>query len=833
MRTDLEQARADLLEALYDSSGERLFDSVATLAAQITGAPAALVGFLDSDRYWVNGRKGWNVSWLPRQLAFCSVTADSGEILVVPDTLQDPRFASNSLVTSDPHIRFYAGAPVITSGGHAVGTVCVLDRAPRQITAAQRGALSLLAEQVAAIAQARALEAETQRLATSVESLRQQLSEGDERFRDLFEHTDDLIVSIRSDGRILHSNDAFVSALGLGSVREATALAVFDLVTADERSRFRDAFLRIMRSGEAETVETEFMSRTGRRFFVEGGIKPKLVDGKPVLARVIFRDVTARKEVEIQLGKARDAALESSRLKSQFLTNVSHEIRTPMNGVVGMLELLLEGTLNEEQTEFAQTALASADSLLAILNNILHMSKLEAGTLSITTADFDLYRSTERIVEVMKAAAFEKKIAVSFAVDAGVPAVLRGDVGRLRQVLTNLLGNAVKFTDSGSVRLRISVDRETDSHTLVRFSVSDTGIGIPESAFPRLFETFSQADSSMTRRFGGVGLGLATAKQIVELMGGVIGFDSKVGIGSTFWFTIPFLKQKAKETKAEVPLRDARVLVVDQSDTHRRIVSHYLSFLWSMHAEIAEGASEAIEMLRRASREGHPFQVVLFDAHMRAMDGLTFARSVRAESLIGKTGLVMMTALGLQIDESISRAAGISAYLTKPVEQSELFDCMVAALVSEGSKSALIAVADIPARTRSAPVSIPEETVRETRILVAEDNLLNQKLTISQLSKLGFAVDAVANGAEVIDALEKQPYGVILMDCQMPVMDGYEVTKEIRRREGRDRGIKIIAMTAHALEGDREKCLAAGMDDYLSKPTRHDDLATALARCLA
>ncbi|MHB0970011.1 MAG: hybrid sensor histidine kinase/response regulator [Thermoanaerobaculia bacterium] len=828
-----ENARLTALESLQilDTASEERFDALAEVAAMICGTPAALIGFIDGSRHWIKARHGWNISALPREVSFCAHTVALRTPLIVPDTLEDRRFAKNPLVTSDPKIRFYAGVPLMTAEGHAVGSICVLDRQPHELAPHQQRALATIARQVEALVHAKTDNEELQRWMREADDLRDALHESDERFRDLFEHADDLIMSIRSDGRILHVNNAWVNALGY-SDHEARALTVFEIVHPEDVNRFREDFLRVISDGNAARIETDFFSKVGRRFTVEGGLNPKVIDGRTVLARVIFRDITDRKRIEVELGQARDQALESSRLKTQFLTNVSHEIRTPMNGIVGMLELLLGTDLTSEQREYAQTALSSADSLLAIINNILHMSKLEAGKLSVTVSDFDLYRTVQRIIEVMKVMAIDKKVSLDFSFDNGVPTVLRGDVSRVRQVLTNLLHNAVKFTTDGKVGLRISRDNETETHILIRFAITDTGIGIPEEARSRLFQTFSQVDGSMTRRHGGVGLGLATSKQLVELMGGVIGVDSRVNRGSTFWFTIPFEKHVAKaahETEA-IPFTGARLLVVDQSETHRKIVAHYVS-TWGMRAAFATAGNDALSMLRQASTLGDPYQVAIFDLHMPSIDGLTLAKTIKGDPLIAQTSLVLMTALGVQLDDSTTRAAGVAAYLPKPVEQSELFDCLSTALAA--------ANVQVPPRHQKRSVQltpppraagIPNEVKERVRILLAEDNPLNQKLTMSQLRKLGFSVDAVSNGMEVIDALKHKEYGVIIMDCQMPVMDGYEVTKEIRRREGPSRNIRIIAMTAHALEGDREKCLASGMDDYLSKPTRQDELAAALER---
>lgn len=672
-----------------------------------------------------------------------------------------------------------------------------------------------------------------QKLEADLADAREMLREAEDRFREVFETADDLILSIGADGRILHANEAFLSALEYFD-RESAPKNIFDVVSPALLDNFKYVFNQVMSSGHSEVVETDFLTAEGRQVTVEGTLMPKILDERPVLVRVIFRDITLRKRIEIELGQARDAALESARLKSQFLTNISHEIRTPMNGIIGMLDLLLDTKLDTEQREYSDTARSSAEALLALINNILQISKLEAGKLAVDTSDFDLHETVERIMDVLKVAALGKDIDIVLSYDKSLPTVVRGDIAKFRQIFSNLTNNAIKFTESGKVTVSVRRDRETDTHLLVRFEVTDTGIGISEQEMSRLFQNFSQMDGSTTRQYGGVGLGLSTAKQLTELMGGVIGVESKAGKGSTFWFTVPFEKRAAARAIFETPrvsLPGIRVLVLDANETSRRLLLHYFNE-WQMRTATAQTGLELLSTLRLAANSGDPFRVALFDLRLTRTDGLELAQAIKSDPLISSTAMVMLLNPGERVDDSKLRSEGVAAYITKPVDQSELRDTMTAALARTSSVAARAqAVASAAAvAPAAAPIVTPPKSPADLKILVAEDNHLNQKLVLSQLRKLGYNADAVFNGAEVIEALVRQPYDVVIMDCQMPTMDGYEATKEIRRREGANKHTRIIAMTAHALEGDREKCLAAGMDDYLAKPTKQEDLAAALTR---
>ncbi len=583
-------------------------------------------------------------------------------------------------------------------------------------------------------------------------------------------------------------------------------------------------------SGPENSVEARNAIKFGAEdYLVKDALEPDL------LARAI-RYASDRRQTREAIAQARDSALESARLRGEFLANMSHEIRTPLNGIVGMTRLLIDTRLTSDQREMIDIARQSADSLLKIVNDILDFSKISAGKVTLEETDFDLGTAVESVVALFIEQAQRKGVELVSFVDNDVPTQLRGDPARLCQILSNLVGNAVKFTAYGDVTVRVGLVSDGEDGVGIRFVVKDTGIGIPLDGQRHLFRAFTQADGSTTRKFGGTGLGLAICAQLVELMGGNIGVQSEPDGGSTFWFTTVFQRQAATATppvQASARLAGTRILVADHSATVAHVIQEHARD-WGMQCEIVVSAAAAMVALKSAAVAGTPYDVALIEMQNGSIDGLTLGRAIKSDVALAHCRVIGMYSLGARPSEAQMRAAGIRALLIKPIKQTQLFNVLsnTASVVAETALAGLGTVNGASRRRRVSELKsqLPEEMRSRIRILLVEDNLVNQQVQLRMLERIGFHADPVNNGREALTALQGGGYEIALMDCQMPEMDGYTATREIRRRESGGAHVVIIGVTAYALPGDREECLACGMDDYVSKPVVPEDLANTLEK---
>ncbi|MEO5345787.1 MAG: ATP-binding protein [Magnetococcus sp. YQC-9] len=672
-------------------------------------------------------------------------------------------------------------------------------------------------------------------------------SPGEETFLQLSAHLDEGLYILDKQGRIVFFNDMAEKLLGwsrdavLG--QDPHGLFHFQNASGERVPAEHCPILRQVNRGEIYRAEEEiFTHRDGHLVALTLTAVP-ILDGQRTVtgSLTLFKDLGLKKQWERDIKQARDIALETARLKSEFLANMSHEIRTPINGVIGMADLLLDTRLNKEQKDLATTLRESAQALLTIISDILDFSSLEAGKMETAATPFSPIKVVEEVAELMASQAQQKNLELLTDVGTKLPRILLGDPARLRQVLLNLVGNALKFTRKGGVVIQARLSDKTKSPLMVRFSVTDTGIGIPKSSWHRLFQPFTQVDGSSTRPFGGMGLGLSIANRLVELMGGEMGMTSRRGKGSTFWFTVPFPLSSEHDNAPPVPLPIARLkgikaLVVDPRQTSQTILLNHL-LNWNMKGAAVESTDEALAYLRHEARAGAPCDLLLLSAGPIPMDKcLELGRILSDDLAIPPVGLILITGIHDEKWFDEARKVGFMAHLTRPLHRHQLLDRLLMMInpVTQTEPEPIHPEITQPATLTPNNPSRHEPAHSERMILLAEDNAVNQKVAQMQINRLGFGVHTFANGKDAIHAARIGSYAMILMDCHMPILDGLQAAHAIRQMEAQEGRLRtpIIALTSNALPEDRQRCLDHGMDDILNKPIRIEELANRLDQWL-
>jgi ammonium transporter len=814
---------AQSVDVAFQASLDRICD--------YTGWPVAHVYFREDEHaltltpstlwYLENPQEFLTFRTLTEQITFPSGVGLPGQVLAqgraawIPDITQDANFP-RARMAGDLGIRGAFAFPIMT-GNTVMGVLEFFSRSVESPNPRMLEVMENIGTQLG-----RVLERKRGELARE---------ESDARMRGIVETAADAIITINEQGSIQSYNSSAAKVFGY-SPDEAIGQNVSLLMPSPHHEQ-HNVYLARYLAGTPSTIFGKSRELVGKR--KDGSTFPMELAVSEVKLGIrraftgIIRDISDRKRTEQELREAKERAETAATIKSQFLATMSHEIRTPMNGVIGMTGLLLETDLTSQQRQFAETVRSSGETLLTLINDILDFSKIEAGKLEFETIDFDLRTTLEETLELLAGPAGKKHLELVGLVSATVPTALQGDPGRLRQILMNLVGNAIKFTSVGEVVVHIQGLEETGETGTVRVEVKDTGIGIPPEAQAKLFQPFSQADSSTTRQFGGTGLGLAISRQLVEQMGGTLGVESTPGQGSTFWFTARFAKQPSNAhviRPGNIRLVGLKVCGVDDHPTNRHLLLQYFQD-WHMNGSTAATPDEALNLMRQAAQQGKPFDLAILDMEMPEIDGLELAHTIKADPTIASVRLVLLTSLGRRGDAKAAQEAGFIGYLTKPIRKGQLQACLETVMGFEPQDTTAV-----PRPFITAHHLLELGRQKSARILVADDHQVNQQLAVMLMERLGHRADVVGNGQEAIEALSRIPYDAILMDCQMPEIDGYEATRIIRMSEGQTRHTPIIAMTANAIQGDREKCLKAGMDDYLSKPLRPEELARVLAHWL-
>jgi PAS domain S-box-containing protein len=742
----------------------------------------------------------------------------TGQRVLVPDTHACEFLAgSDDLETyRQAGIRAVQTTPLFSRSGTLLGMISTHWRGPHEPTASELRALDVLARQAADLIERRRAE----------EGLR----ESRDQFQIMGETVPYGVWLCAPDGGVKYCSQSFLDLINMAQEEQQQFGWTKRLVPEDVEPMMKK-WLDCCTTGAPWEHEHRIIDRHGEiHTILSKGLPVRDAEGRITCWTGVNLDITERKKTEKDLERARAAAEEANRAKSAFLANMSHEIRTPMNAIIGMTELTLDTRLSQHQREYLEMVHSSAESLLKVINDILDFSKIEAGMLEFEAAEFDLRDLVEQTAQTLALRAHQKELELTCRLDSGLPRILVGDAGRLRQVLTNLIGNAIKFTERGEVTVQVeSAEVEEAGKCRLRFVIKDTGIGIPAAKMDLLFRHFSQVDSSTHRHFGGTGLGLAISRQIVEGMEGTIHAESEEGAGSTFSFIVS-LDIAAGQAPISAPpapscLEGVRALIIDDNQANRRILNEILAN-WGLAPTAVAGGREGLELLRAAASAGEPYRLLLLDERMPEMDGFSVAEQIRSDATLPELIIMMLTSADVPAGVERCRQIGIATYMVKPIQQSKLFDRLMETLGREGVHAPGLAPV-APASPHPAPVS------GSANILLVEDNQINQILARTLLEKQGWSVQAAADGHEAVETWRRGGIDLILMDVQMPEMDGFQATRLIREEEREAGGhIPIIGLTAHAMQGDREKCLEAGMDDYLTKPVRSASLYAAVERLL-